>query len=444
MKTKIKFFILIFLFLGLVLNSNQIFAQNPIDKIAEQTELQRQLQELQGQIDDLQKQLSQTTAQKNTLANKIKALKKQQDVLNLQIKSTNLQVAELSGKISSTENSINQNIKKSNNLKAQMASVIRVINQNDDSPFVFTVVSKKNLSEVFGVYQDFVQLNKGLSDIVNQIKVTNTQLETDKQDLSDKQEEAKNLLAIKSLQQVQLTSSVSEQNQILQQTKGRELDYQITLNDTKARASEISGRIYQLLGISGQITFGEALVIAKWAQGATGINPAFLLAILTQESNLGKNVGTCNRLGDPESKSWRAVMKPSRDQEPFKQITQELGMNPDITPVSCAMKDKNGNQVGWGGAMGPAQFIPSTWMGYKDKVAKLTGKSPANPWDIRDAFAASAIKLVAGGADGTYQGQWNAAMRYFSGSTNARFRFYGDSVMNLTAKYEKDISDLNK
>jgi len=34
--------------------------------------------------------------------------------------------------------------------------------------------------------------------------------------------------------------------------------------------------------------------------------------------------------------------------------------------------------------MGPAQFIPSTWMGYKDKVAALTGKNPPNPWDIRD------------------------------------------------------------
>ena len=94
--------------------------------------------------------------------------------------------------------------------------------------------------------------------------------------------------------------------------------------------------------------------------------------------------------------------------------------------------------------MGPAQFIPSTWMGYKDKVAALTGKSPANPWDIRDAFAAAAIKLTAGGADGTYQGEWNAAMRYFSGSTNVKYRFYGDNVMATAAKYQNDINDLGK
>ena len=176
--------------------------------------------------------------------------------------------------------------------------------------------------------------------------------------------------------------------------------------------------------------------------GLTGVRSAFLLAILTQESNLGKNVGTCNRSGDPPEKSWKVIMKPERDQEPFKKITNELSMNIDTTPVSCPMKDKNGNQVGWGGAMGPAQFIPSTWMGYKNKVTAITGKSTANPWDIRDAFLAAAIKLKGDGADGTDAGDWKAAMRYFSGSTNVKYRFYGDNVMATTKQYLQDIADL--
>ena len=134
-------------------------------------------------------------------------------------------------------------------------------------------------------------------------------------------------------------------------------------------------------------------------------------------------------------------MKPSRDHEPFLAITAELGMDPDITPVSCPMRDSRGNQIGWGGAMGPAQFIPSTWMGYKDKVSAVTGKS-ANPWDIRDAFIAAAIKLKAGGA-GTIDGEWAAAMIYFSGSTNTRYRFYGDSVVALANQYQNDINTLN-
>ena len=195
-----------------------------------------------------------------------------------------------------------------------------------------------------------------------------------------------------------------------------------------------------MLGVSTQITFGQALEIAQWASNQTGVRAAFLLAILTQESNLGKNVGTCNRPGDPPEKSWKVVMKPDRDQQPFLTITSELGMNPDITPVSCPMHDSSGNQIGWGGAMGPAQFIPSTWMGWKDKIAAITGKT-ANPWDIRDAFLAAALKLKAGGA-GSKSGEWAAAMLYFSGSTNVRFRFYGDSVVAMANQYQNDIDSL--
>lgn len=127
------------------------------------------------------------------------------------------------------------------------------------------------------------------------------------------------------------------------------------------------------------------------------IRPAFLLAVITQESNLGNNVGTCNRPGDPPNKSYKVVMKPSRDQIPFEQITKQLGMDPSSTPISCPMY-KNGEQIGWGGAMGPAQFLPSTWLGYKDRVAAITGRSPANPWNITDAFVAAALYLTDKGA----------------------------------------------
>jgi membrane-bound lytic murein transglycosylase B len=125
-------------------------------------------------------------------------------------------------------------------------------------------------------------------------------------------------------------------------------------------------------------------------------------------------------------------------------ITKELGMNPDETPVSCPMRNKDGSQLGWGGAMGPAQFIPSTWQGYKARVSAFTGHTPANPWDIRDAFVAAAILLKANGADGTREGEWQAAMRYFSGGTNPAYSFYGDNVLELADGYADDIATLGK
>ncbi len=270
----------------------------------------------------------------------------------------------------------------------------------------------------------------------------NTDLEKTKQVYADQLQEQQNLLSIINLQQTKLTQTLQDQSTLLQVTKGKEANYQATLSDTKKKALEIRSRIYNLLGVIQKVTFGQAVQVAQWASSQTGVRPAFLLAILTQESNLGQNVGTCNRKGDPPTKSWKVIMKPDRDQAPFIQITKELGLDIDTTPVSCPMHDKQGNQVGWGGAMGPAQFIPSTWMGYKTKITAITGKT-ANPWDIRDAFLAASLKLKADGG-GSQSGEWAAAMRYFSGSTNAAYSFYGDNVIATATQYQKDIDDLGK
>ena len=92
--------------------------------------------------------------------------------------------------------------------------------------------------------------------------------------------------------------------------------------------------------------------------------------------------------------------------------------------------------------MGPAQFIPSTWMLFKPRLDGILAK-PADPWNIKDAFLASALYLGDSGATTkTYNAEWCAAQKYFSGRCSTSYRFYGDSVMNLAARYEKDIQTL--
>ena len=129
------------------------------------------------------------------------------------------------------------------------------------------------------------------------------------------------------------------------------------------------------------------------------------------------------------------VMKPSRDIPYFLKITQELGRDPYNTPVSCPIPSIGG----YGGAMGPAQFIPATWIRYRDRVKEITGKL-ADPWDIKDAFLAAALYLTDYGAKSqTRDAEWKAAMIYFSGSTKTKYRFYGDSVLSIADRYEEDI-----
>ena len=118
----------------------------------------------------------------------------------------------------------------------------------------------------------------------------------------------------------------------------------------------------------------------------------------------------------------------------------ELGLNPDDMPVSKKP------WYGWGGAMGPAQFIPSTWILYKSRIAKVAGENPPNPWNPRTAFIATALLMKDNGADaGTRYSERLAALRYFAGwknATNPAYAFYGDGVMSLTDKFQRQIDIL--
>jgi len=410
----------------------------------EQAQLQQQLQEIENQIAQYQKDLSGIKGEKNTLQNKISQLQKQQASLNLQIQAAGIQINELGSQISNTQNAISENKSKSEQLKQQIAQSMQLLREQDDAPLppiLLVLLTQNSLSEAVSSFESYAQISNGLKEMLNNAKDLNNQLNQQQQNLSSQQNDTKNFLSIQSLQRQNLYESTSQQNSLLQQTKGEESNYQAILSDAQKKAQGIRNRLYQLADIPSQINFGQATEIAQWASGQTGVRAAFLLAILTQESNLGKNIGTCNRPGDPPNKSWKVIMNPTRDQPIFSQITEALGRDPDTTPISCPMYS-GGKQIGWGGAMGPAQFIPSTWASYQNKISAITGK-PADPWNIKDAFLAAAIKLGADGASSP-AGEWAAAMKYFCGSTNTKYRFYGDNVVSQANKYQDDIDAMNQ
>jgi membrane-bound lytic murein transglycosylase B len=98
--------------------------------------------------------------------------------------------------------------------------------------------------------------------------------------------------------------------------------------------------------------------------------------------------------------------------------------------------------------MGPAQFIPSTWVLYQSRIARAAGHpgTPANPWNNLDAFTATALLMADNGATAkTRDAERLAALRYFAGwggATNPAYSFYGDGVMGFADQFEADINTL--
>jgi hypothetical protein len=209
--------------------------------------------------------------------------------------------------------------------------------------------------------------------------------------------------------------------------------------------NEIKNKEFELLGGVGSIAFSEAVEIAEYVSEKTGIRPAFLLGIIKEELSLEQydmcyltNFKTGAGINGTTGVALARVMNPTRDIPSFLNITKELGNDATKTLVTCPMS------FGWGGAMGPADFIPSTWMKYEKKVEEVTGET-ANPWNIRDAFLAAGMYLSDSGAKSQEsQGEWNAAMIYFSGNITSQYTWYANGAVSLSEKIQKDIEAIKK
>ncbi|MBU2545394.1 lytic murein transglycosylase [Patescibacteria group bacterium] len=404
-----------------------------------------------AQSDEIAKDLNKTEAEKKTLENKIYSLNKKVKNLSYQISQSNVIIKDLGIQIEDTTGSIVNTESEIDSSKRKLGSILRSIYEEDQKPIVEILLAENSLSGFFDNLALLESLTSKNKDLLQNIKDLKINLEDQKVSLDEEKEDLENMVEIQTVQKQQNSSAKKEQEYYLEIT---EEEYQKYLGEKETvdqKASEVRARIFELIGVSKAPTFGEAYEIAKYVESITGVRPAFLLAVLTQESNIGKNVGQCylsnSVTGAGQTiKSGRTlskVMKPTRDVQPFLTITKELGRDPYMTPVSCPMS------YGWGGAMGPAQFIPATWMIYRDELKEITG-SPADPWDIKDAFLAAGLYLSKYGAQKqTYDGEFNAALSYFAGPGwyNSSYksvyqRDYGYPIMAITKRYESDIAKI--
>ncbi len=432
---------LIFLWFGLLVVSAVIFL--PLAIWAEttqekETRLNAELKVVEAEIAGQKSLLQNKKKETASIQRDIDILTYKINTAQLNIKAKQIEIARLGGDIVQKEKTIGTLEDQLEQEKTSLAELLRQTRELDNSTFAEIVLSPQTLSNLFVDLQRFHSVEEHVQDSLDVVRGVKKNTETQKIGLEvrrDAETDAKKVIENEKANIEQLNK---EKTTLLNSSKAKENSYKAVIAKKEKERAEIRSALYQLRGATN-ITFGQALEHANFVSAKTGVRPAFLLAIITQESNLGENIGTCNRPGDPASKSYKSVMKPSRDIEPFEKICKELGINPVGQPVSCPYGG------GYGGAMGPAQFIPSTWVGMKRAVSKVTGNNPPSPWDTRDAFVASGLYLRDLGADGgTYTTERKAALKYYAGGnwSLAKNAFYGNGVMAITTKYQKQIDIL--
>lgn len=401
------------------------------------------------EVAEIEKDLGKTGVEKKTLENKIYTLRKKVKSLDYQISQSNLIIKDLGIQIEDTQGSIGKTSLKIESSKEKLANILRTIYEEDQKPVIEILLSGNSLSDFFDNLTALESLNLKNKELLQNIRTLKTNLEQQEESLDDEKGDLENMVKLKTYQKAENSKTKKEQEYYLRIT---EAEYQKQLKEqqeVEAKAAEIRNRLFELIGVAeGGIKLGKAIEIAKYVEKMTNVRPAFLLAIIAQESmrygEFGGNVGQCylknTKTGDgvyikTGNKAPR-TMSPKRIPS-FLIITEELGRDPYNTPVSCWPG------YGWGGAMGPAQFISTTWMIFRDRLKAITGR-PGNPWDIRDAFLASGLYLSSSGASSqTKNGEWRAAMIYFSGSTtNSKYYWYADQVLIKADGFQRDIKSL--
>ncbi len=441
-----------------------VSAQDAAEMVANrQQQLKDQLNTIESQIAVQQQVLDVAQSQHQTLQSQIDAFNAEIKKTQLQIKAINLTIAQLNDNIGVHNRTLSELSAQLTAEKESLAQILRQTQMIDAYSVVSIALGSQSVSNFFKDLDSFTSIQSSLADSFDQIEQTTSSTAAEKEALEARLAEQEQLRTVAQLAKQQVQTQEKDKQQLLTQTKGVESNYQKLIAVSKKTAAQIRSELFSLRD-SASIPFGQALTYAKAAERATGTRAAVTLGVLKQETNLGENLGTG---------TWRVDMSPTRDRPVFSYITQALGLDPDKMPVSKKP------WYGWGGAMGPGQFIPSTWTCYggfintvtggctptssvsgntfwegpwqyvesKDRVRKLLGSSQtSNPWTAEVAIMATAMLMADNGADAqTPQAERLAALRYFAGWSRAKnpaYAFYGDGVMGFATNFQRDIDQL--
>lgn len=386
--------------------------------------------------------------QSASYANDVKALTAKINAAQANIKAKNIAISNLASDIKEKEATIgvlNTRIEKG---KRAIAEILRKTNDINSYSLVEALLSDKDLSEFFVDIDTYASTEEALENLFADLRDTRALTEAQKAELNKKKEAEAAARATIEAAKKEVEKANNEKKDLLAVTQSNAKGYAQLVADRQAKAAQIRAILFPLVD-SGAIPFGTALQYAQTASAKTGVRPALILGILQQESNLGANVGRCviTDLSTGQTKNpttgvvFSNGIHPTRDLPLLQSILKNLGRDPLSTKVSCPVA----GVAGYGGAMGPTQFIPSTWNLLAGKIKTATGKETPDPWNPADAIMAAAILLQGNGAAaGSADAERNAACKYYSGkncSAASYIASYGNSVMSRASTIQLTMID---
>ena len=419
------------------------FAQTDDEK---RIALQQNLDQLEKEAGQLDTFIGQTKQEAISLASAKKTLDAEVKRRQIEIRRLTLSLKKTSFEISDKKAGVTTLSKKIDTSRQGLSASILLLYTFDDENPLTILLKHTNLSSFFRSVDAVDKVQTNIQSSLKNFRDNRIELQKEEQDLEDSEKEQEDLKALQEVERQALAQKQQEKDELLRLTKGKEALFQQLLKSKQKDIAALKTQLFYLEKTG--ITAENALRVADLAAKRAGIRTSFLLALLEVETgkqfedgviSVGTNLGTGNWRRDLYQCYINLGKRGSAEAEKnaYLRITSSIGVNPDSMPVS---RKPN---YGCGGAMGPAQFLPTTWLRYADDVAQMTGHNPPNPWNPEDAFQAAAVFLAKAGATSqTNAGEIAAAKTYLSGNPSCSksiCRYYSNRILALAEEINRSL-----
>ena len=388
-----------------------------------------EIKQLQAEIAKYQADLGAKQKEGKSLKNEIAIYDGNITKNELEIRETKTNIEKTELEIAAAKQRIEEDDRTIGDDKAALKSFIQELYGYQQDSMMEILISKSSISDFFNEVDSMKSVQDRIIQTVAELKQEKTDLAERNEELESDQEDYLSLINMRQEQNSSLANLKAQKDEILAITDGEEDKYQALVAQSQSLLPSLRAELRDMQSLGSDIQFDDAISAARYIGSVTGVRPALLLAILRVESGLGTNVG-----GGRYATDMNPTQRPT-----FETITAELGYDPNVMPVS----KRPSSYSGWGGAMGPAQMMPTTWIGIRAEVGQLVKKATPDPWNLTDSVAAIAVKLskVAGVTSGNRDSEYEAAGIYLAGVNWRKYPFYPNKVMYYADLYEKELAN---
>lgn len=391
--------------------------------LATSTTNQDAVDETKDDISDLQKKIDREQKAKKLLEQNLGKIQGAVASTLGEINKTKSVITDAEKNISRKEAEIKNMNDKLELQKSMLKSLLQETYYNQSQPILNVVLTSANFADVFSNSDHLLTVEDKIREVSADIIETKSQIEQDKTQLAEVKEKHEDILDEKVDKKQELVAVQADVQDDIEKKDA-------TIGELNAKLAELKNDLSSLLGKN--LSTNDIVEAAGIASKATGVRKDFILGELVVETNLGTFTGGC---------TYKNIRMKPADKAAFLTLAAELekayGGNYKNKKLSCSPG------YGYGGAMGVAQFMPTTWTGYKSYIASATGHNPPDPWSVIDGVMGMARKLANGGAT-SKSGEKLASKRYYCGGPsspywNNKCNTYASNVQYWADNYEKKL-----